>query len=92
MASALMERRNRTERLQQRVTTNQKETLVRAAQLKGMDVSEFVILHAYEAAVEVVRDEKLIYLNSQETERFVQSFFDPPAPSENLRRLMQEED
>lgn len=92
MASALMERQNRTERLQQRITPRQKEMLVRAAKLKDMDVSEFVVLHAYGAAVEVVRDEELIYLNNQETERFVQSFFNPPVPSENLRRLMHEED
>lgn len=92
MASALMDCRTKTERIQQRVTPRQKKALEHAANLKGMQVSEFVVLYAYQAAVEVIKDEELIYLNQEDTARFVQSFLNPPEPSAALRRLMQDDD
>lgn len=80
------------ERLGFRVSGDLKELIEEAADIQGVTVSDFLKTTAYKEATRTIQDRDVIRLNKEETERFVESFLNPPPPNENLRKLMQGED
>ena len=82
----------KSERLEFRTTEDVKAMIQQAAQLQGMSVSDFIASVAYKEATKAVQDHEVIRLNKAETARFVESFLNPPAPNEALRKLMQTQD
>ena len=73
------------ERLEARVTEQQKELIQRAADLSGRSLSDFIVGSLQSAAEETIRSHQIIELTARGTEAFVQSLLNPPAPSERLR-------
>lgn len=94
MANALMESSvtSKSERIQARIPKEIKALIERAASFQGVTVSDFLIISARKAAMETIEEHQIIRLNEEETERFVQTFLNPPAPNEALKKLMQEDD
>jgi uncharacterized protein (DUF1778 family) len=81
MATATTKR----ERLEARITAEQKELFQRAADLSGRSLTDFVVASVQEAAQEVVRRHDVIVLSPRDSLRFVDALLDPPEPNERLR-------
>jgi uncharacterized protein (DUF1778 family) len=75
----------RRERLEARVTLEQKELLQRAAALEGTSVTDFVIRIACQAAARSIRDHAVLGLTARESREFVAALLDAPAPNAALR-------
>lgn len=68
----------RTERLEARVTRDQKKLLQQAASLQGRTVTEFVVSSAQEAAKRVIEEREVVRLTAKDREAFVASLLNPP--------------
>jgi uncharacterized protein (DUF1778 family) len=85
-----MDRRSRkAERLEARVTPEQKKMIARAAALRGSSVTEFVVASAQQAAAEVIKDSKLLTLHDEARDVFVNAVLHPPVPNEAARKAAQ---
>ena len=69
---------NKTERLQARVNPETKDLIERAALVRGVSVSDFVINSAYDAATETLEGYKTLHLNKQDSKRFFDALLNPP--------------
>jgi uncharacterized protein (DUF1778 family) len=77
----------RAERLEARVTAEEKELLQEAAAAKGLTLTAFVTSSAREAAIKVLREQHVIELGRKDQRAFAQAMLDPDAPNEHLRTL-----
>ena len=75
----------RRERLEARISADQKALFERAASLTGRTLTDFVVSSVEAAAEEVVRQHEVIVLSPRDSVRFVEALLDPPAPNEVLR-------
>lgn len=73
------------ERLEARLTPEQKMHIERAAQIRGASISDFVVLSADEAAIRTIREQEVLTLNERAREVFVNALLNPPAPGARLR-------
>jgi uncharacterized protein (DUF1778 family) len=73
------------ERLEARVSAEQKALLQHAADLLGRSLSDFIVGSAQQAAEEVIREHTIVTLTAQDSHAFVEALLNPPAPSERLR-------
>ena len=83
--AAVVERITRKNRLEARLTAEQKRQIEHAARIKGTSVSDFVVLSAADAAVRTIREQEVLTLNERAREVFAQALLSPPPPG---RRLM----
>lgn len=74
----------KTQRLEARLSAEQKETIEHAAGLEGRSISDFVVARAYEAARDVIREHEVMVLSPRDSRAFVEALLNPPAPSERL--------
>src|SRR5947209_9692318 len=81
----LISRSPKQERLEARVTPDQKRLIERAAQLRGTTVTEFVVVSAQQAAREIIKDFEMLSLRGEAREAFVNAILSPPAPNQALR-------
>lgn len=77
-------------RLDLRVSSEEKETITRAAALSGHTISEFIRGTMLAAATKEIREHEVIRLTNKSSRAFVAALMDPPEPNENLRRLARE--
>jgi uncharacterized protein (DUF1778 family) len=75
----------RRERLEARLSPEQKALLERAAALEGRTLSDFVVSNAQAAAVETIRRYELIALTARDSLAFAEALATPSAPTEQLR-------
>lgn len=75
----------RTERTEARLLPAQKKRIERAASLKGMSVSDFIVQHADEAAIRTIEQHKAITLSARDSRIFVEALLNPPEPGEGLK-------
>ncbi|MBD2595770.1 hypothetical protein BCD64_03265 [Nostoc sp. MBR 210] len=73
------DRRSKSERLEARLTREQKELLQWAADLEGRTVTDFVVSHAQEAAIKTIEEHTLIKLSREDSIAFIDSLLNPPA-------------
>ena len=73
------------ERLEARITPEQKALFLRAAHLAGRSLTDFVIGSAQAAAEETIRTHQVLELTARDAEAFLAALRDPPAPNERLR-------
>jgi len=69
------------ERLEARVTREQKRIIERAAELRGTSVTEFVVLSAQQAAAKTIKDFETLRLRGEARKVFVNALLNPPAPN-----------
>lgn len=72
------DRRRKPERLEARLTREQKELLQRAADLEGRTVTDFVVSHAQEAAIRTIEEHTIIKLSREDSITFIDSLLNPP--------------
>jgi len=74
------------ERLTVRCSAAQKEQIQRAARLRGLTISEFVLHVAADAAWQTLHEHEVMVLSERDTEAFVNTLLNPPKPGPRLRR------
>ncbi len=75
----------RAERLEARITAEQKLLLQRAADLQGRSLSDFVIASAHEAAVRAIQTVQAIQLGEADSRAFAEALLAPRQPNAALR-------
>ena len=76
----------RSQRLEARLNQQQKDLFLRAAQLQGRSLTDFVIASAQEAAIETVRAHDAMRLGERDRQALVSALLEPPAPGETLQQ------
>jgi uncharacterized protein (DUF1778 family) len=77
--------RQRSERVEARVTPEQKKLLERAAALEGRSLTDFVLASAQAAAADTIARHELLKLTPTDQNVFVAALLKPPAPNKALR-------
>ena len=72
----------RNERLDARVTREEKEMIETAASLRGTSASDFVRMATKEAALNIIREHEVLTLNEEARRVFVEALLNPPKPNE----------
>ena len=86
MPQAIKRRRPRkAQRLEARVTRDQKRLIERAAELRGTTVTEFLVVSAQQAAAETIRNHETLILRDEARDIFINALLNPPRPNEALR-------
>ncbi|MGC1620089.1 MAG: DUF1778 domain-containing protein [Candidatus Acidiferrum sp.] len=86
MGHAITNRRSRkAERLEARLTSEQKNLIARAAALRGFSVTQFVVASAQQAASEAIKDFELLTLHDRARDVFVNAILNPPTPNAAAR-------
>ena len=73
------------ERLEARVTAEDKELLQEAAAAKGLTLTAFITSSARETAIKVLREQHVIELGRKDQRAFAEAMLDPAPPNERLR-------
>ena len=84
----------RGERLDARVTREEKEMIETAASLSGTSASDFIRMATRQAAMTAIREHEVLTLNEKAKRIFVEALLNPPKPDEKAiaaaRRLKEE--
>jgi uncharacterized protein (DUF1778 family) len=75
------------ERLEARVTAEDKQLLQEAAAAKGLTLTAFVTSSAREAAIKVLREQHVIELSRKDQRAFAESMLTPDDPNGRLRAI-----
>jgi uncharacterized protein (DUF1778 family) len=75
----------KVERLEARVSLEQKRLIQQAAELEGRTVTEFLVNTAQAAAKQVIEEHEMMRLTAQDRELFVSALLNPPVPSKKLQ-------
>jgi uncharacterized protein (DUF1778 family) len=82
---AITDWEHKKERLEARLTAEQKRHIEQAAGIRGTSVSDFVILSAEEAALRTIREQETLVLNERARKVFAAALLNPPPPGTRLR-------
>ncbi|MGN6732818.1 MAG: DUF1778 domain-containing protein [Candidatus Binatia bacterium] len=77
---------DKTQRLEARVTTEQKSLFLRAASLTGRSLSDFVISAVVATATRTVQEYEAMNLSARDREVFVSALLNAPVPGARLRK------
>ncbi|MBI4026960.1 MAG: DUF1778 domain-containing protein [Verrucomicrobia bacterium] len=69
------------ERIEARVTHQQKQRIARAATLRGRSITDFVVSCAAAAADQAIQEHEAVRLSLQDSKRFIQAILHPPKPN-----------
>ncbi len=71
----------RTERLDARVTKEEKRVVETAANLRGISVTDLMRTAITDAANKIIRENEILTLSERERQAFVQALMNPPRPN-----------
>ena len=77
------------QRLEARITREEKKLLQEAATAKGLSLTAFVTSSAREAAVRTLQERHIIELGRRDQEIFVEALLNPETPNERLQAAAQ---
>ena len=77
------------DRLEARITPEQKQLIARAAALRGSSVTDFIVASAQQAAADTIKDFEFLTLHDEARDVFVNAILHPPAPNAAARRAAQ---
>ncbi|HXZ01245.1 MAG TPA: DUF1778 domain-containing protein [Stellaceae bacterium] len=75
----------RDERLEARISREQKALFQRAAELQGRTLTDFVIASVHEAAVRVLEETQTIPLSVEDSRTFAEALLNPREPNARLK-------
>ena len=75
----------RSERLEARISKEQKQLFTKAAVLEGRSLSDFVVSSAQKAATKTVQEHEMLVLSARDREVFVAALLDDAPPGKTLR-------
>lgn len=76
--------RQRFERLEARISPDQKTLFKKAAALEGRTLTDFVIDCVVQEARRVVQENETLKLSQRDRQLFVEALLNPPAPNQAL--------
>jgi uncharacterized protein (DUF1778 family) len=86
--SASSKTKTKVNRIDLRVNSEQKELLEKAASLKGLSLSAYLLSHGLEAAkAELEKHQKLV-LSDRDRDLFLSLIVNPPEPNQSLKDAM----
>lgn len=74
----------KTARLETRLTEDQKDLVVRAADYQGVSQTDFVLMTVLNAARKVVREQEILELNQEQSQVIAAALLNPPEPNKEL--------
>lgn len=77
--------RARAERLETRVTAEQKSLIERAAALQGRSLTDFVLTSVQDAARRAIEEHQQLALSVRDSEAFVDALLNPKPVNDRLR-------
>jgi len=75
----------RTKRFEARLVPEQKYRIERAASIKGLSVSDFIVQNADEAAIRTIKEHETWVLTREDSEVFINAILNPPEPGPVLK-------
>jgi uncharacterized protein (DUF1778 family) len=84
-ASGSTSGRTRAERLEARITAEQKSLIERAAALQGRTVTDFVLTSVQDAARRAIEEHNQLALSVRDSEAFVDALLNPKPVNDRLR-------
>jgi uncharacterized protein (DUF1778 family) len=75
----------RTERTEARLLPEQKKRIERAASLKGLSISDFIVQHADEAAIRTIQSHTSWTLDDRDRDILVRALLNPPKPNARMK-------
>jgi len=84
-ASRVAGGRARAERLEARVTAEQKSLIERAAALQGRTLTDFVLTSVQDAARRAIEEHQQLELSVRDSEAFVDALLNPKPVNDRLR-------
>lgn len=80
--------RARAQRLEARVTAEQKSLIERAASLQGRTVTDFVLTSVQDAARRAIQEHQQLELSVHDSEAFVEALLHPRPVNDRLRETV----
>ncbi len=77
-------------RIDIRMTSEIKQTIIRAAQLSMVSVNTYLINTAYDNAKKVISEHETLMLSNEERDRFLALVDNPPEPTEKAKAAMRQ--
>lgn len=77
--------RRRAERLEARITAEQKALIEHAAALQGRSITDFVLTSVQDAARRAIEEHEIVSLSVRDSQAFVEALLNPPEPGARLR-------
>ncbi|MCJ2124668.1 DUF1778 domain-containing protein [Methylobacterium sp. J-077] len=77
--------RRRADRLEARVTAEQKALVAHAAALEGRSITDFVLTSVQDAAKRAIAEHEVIQLSVRDSRAFVEALMAPRQPNERMR-------
>lgn len=77
--------RRRAERLEARVTAEQKALIAHAAALEGRSITDFVLTSVQDAAKRAIAEHDVIQLSVRDSKAFVEALLNPREPGARMR-------
>lgn len=74
----------RSKRIQARATKRAKDVLERAAAVRGVSLSDFLISTALEQANKILQAHEQLELSARDSRAFAEALLNPPVPNEEL--------
>jgi uncharacterized protein (DUF1778 family) len=81
--------KTRDERLEARISRDQKALFQRAAELQGRTLTDFVIASVNDAAVRVIEEAQTIRLSAKDSRAFAEALLNPREPTARLKAAAQ---
>ena len=81
--------RSKSERLEARISPENKELFQRAADIQGRTLTDFVVSSLVSAANQIIQENEIMVLSRKDQEVFVEALLNPPEPSNKLRLAAQ---
>lgn len=79
-----MQSKCKSERLEARITPEQKRQFQHAANLVGRSMSDFTISSLQEAAIKIIREHEVINLSMHDQKTFIKALLKAPKPHQRL--------
>ncbi len=78
-------RAQKEERLEARIPRHIKELIQRAADLRGLSLTDFITVSAQQAAEATIREHRVITLTARDSLLFAEALLNPREPNAHLR-------
>jgi len=75
----------RTQRTEARLLPDQKKRIERAARIKGVSISDFIVQNADEAAMRTIQQHESWTVEARDRDFFVRALLNPAEPSARLK-------
>lgn len=77
------------ERLEVRITSEQKRMIERAAEVRGTSMTDLIVASVLETATKAIKDHDILVLNDEASRAFARAIVNPPASNARAKAAWQ---